>query len=100
MNHNLDMKGKYISNASHLSTLTSVYTPTLRATNIEFSNVANTGATDLIMKSGFTNFMPLNAVNGINVYNLILMHNNSLSGITSITASGELTGKKEGHLID
>ena len=52
MNQNLDMKGKSVSLASQLSTLTYVYTPTLRATNIEFWDVANIGAIDLRVKSG------------------------------------------------
>ena len=68
MNQNLDMKGKSISLASQLSALTYVYTPTIRAANIEFWDVSNTGATDLIIKSGFTNFIDLNTVNGFNVY--------------------------------
>ena len=46
MNQNLDMKGKSISLASQLSSLTYVYTPTLRATNIEFWGVANIVAND------------------------------------------------------
>ena len=62
------MNGKLISLASQLSTLTYVYTPTLRATNIEFSDVANTGATNLIFKSGLTNFMDCNVNDGINIY--------------------------------
>ena len=36
MRHHLDMKGKSISNATQLSALTYVYTPTIWATNIEF----------------------------------------------------------------
>ena len=56
MNQNLDVIRKSISLANQLSTLTDVYTPTIRATNIEFWDVANTGATDLIIKPGFTNF--------------------------------------------
>ena len=76
MNHHLDMKGKSISLASHLSALTYVYTPTLRATNIEFWDVANTGATDLIIKSGFTNFIGFNTINGINVYKPLLINTN------------------------
>ena len=67
MNQNLVMKGKSISLASQLSALTYVYTPTLRATNIEFWDVANTGATDLKTKSGFANFMSCNTINGINI---------------------------------
>ena len=67
MNHNLDMKGKSISGATQLSALTYVYTPTIRATNIEFWDVATTGDTDLIIKSGLFNFMSCNTTNGINV---------------------------------
>ena len=80
MNHHLDMKGKSISLASQLSALTYVYTPTLRATKIEFWDVANTGATDLIIKSGLTNFIAFTTINGINVYKPIIMNSNSLSG--------------------
>ena len=94
MNHNLDMKGKSISNATQLSALTYVYTPTIRATNIEFWDVGTSGDTDLKIKSGATDFMSLNTTNGINVYNPIIMKSNSLSGITSITASGDITGNK------
>ena len=68
MNQNLDMKGKSISLASQLSALTYVHTPKLRATNIEFWDVSNTGATDLINKSGLTNFAAVNTINGIHVY--------------------------------
>ena len=46
MSQNLGMKAKSISNASQLSAITNAYAPTLRATNIEFTDVANTGATD------------------------------------------------------
>ena len=67
MNQNLDMKRKSISNASQLSALTFVYTPTLRATNIDFSDVANSGATDLIIKSGATNFIAFNNSNSVNI---------------------------------
>ena len=56
MNPDLDMKEKSISLASQLSTLTYVYTPTIRATNIEFWDVASTGATDLIIKNRFDQF--------------------------------------------
>ena len=35
------MSRKFISNGSQLSAITYVYTPTLRATNIEFSDVEN-----------------------------------------------------------
>ena len=94
MNQNLDMKGKSISLASQLSALTYVYTPTLRATNIEFWDVSNTGATDLIIKSGKTNFVAFRTINGINIYKPIIMNSKSLSGITSIAASGDITGNK------
>ena len=68
---------KSISLANQLSTLTYVYTPTIRATNIEFWDVANIGATDLIIKSGFTNFMAFNTMNGINVYKPLSIKNNA-----------------------
>ncbi|MFM7984838.1 MAG: hypothetical protein ACKPKO_36515, partial [Candidatus Fonsibacter sp.] len=45
-----------------LSTLvahTNVNTPTIRTTNIEFSDVANSGATLLSIKSGTTTFMSM-----------------------------------------
>ena len=94
MNQNLDMKGKSISVANQLSALTYVYTPTIRATNIEFWDVATTGDTDFKIKSGATNVMSFNTSNGINVYNPIIMNSNSLSGIIGITASGDITGNK------
>ena len=47
MRHHLDMRGKSISNATQLSALTYVYTPTIRATNIEFWDVETSGVTDL-----------------------------------------------------
>ena len=90
MNQNLDMKGKSISFATQLSALTHVYTPTIRATNIEFWDVANTGATYLIIKSGLTNFIAFNTINGINVYKPVLMNNIFLSGLSSITATGDI----------
>ena len=65
MNQNLDTKGKQISNATQLSTITYMYTPTLMATNIEFSDVATSGASDLITKSGSTYVMPFNNINCI-----------------------------------
>ena len=72
INHNLDIRGKSKSLASQLSSLTYVYTPTNMATNIEFWDVANIGATELIIKSGFTNFKAFNTINGINVYKPLL----------------------------
>ena len=52
MNQNLDTKGNSISNASQVSSIAFVYTLILRATDIEFSDVAKSGASDLITKSG------------------------------------------------
>ena len=69
-----------------------MYTPALRATTIEFSDVANSRATDLMIKSGSTNFMTFNVSNGINIYKTILMNNNALSGIASISAAGDAAG--------
>ena len=45
INLHLHMQGKPISNATQLAPTTYVYTPTLRATHIEFSDVATSGAT-------------------------------------------------------
>ena len=90
INHNLDIRGKSKSPASQLSALTYVYTSTIRATNIEFWDVANIGATELIIKSGFTNFKAFNTINGTNVYKPLLINNNSFSGIMSITASSDI----------
>lgn len=58
------MKRKAISNAIPLSTLTYVDAPTLRA-NKELSDVANSGANNLIITTSSTNCMSLNASNGI-----------------------------------
>ena len=68
MKQNLDMSRQSIPDVSQLSTLTLVYTPTLRATSIEFSDVANSGATDLIIKSGSAKFMAFKDTDGINIY--------------------------------
>ena len=60
----LDAKQNLITTSSTLtlSTLiaqTNVNTPTIRTTNIEFSDVANSGATLLSIKSGTTTFMSM-----------------------------------------
>ena len=77
MNHNLDLKGQTIANANQLSAITCVYTPTWGALNIEFSDVGNSGATDLKTKSGSTNFMTFNVSNGINFCKPLSMNNSS-----------------------
>ena len=38
--------------------------------------------------------MSFNTTNGIDVYKPIIMNSNALSGITSITATGDITGNK------
>ena len=38
--------------------------------------------------------MVFNTINGINIYKPIKMNSHPLSGITSITASGDITGDK------
>ena len=58
-----------------------------KATNKQFSDVETGGATDLIRKSVSTKFMALNANRCINIYKLLFMHNNELSGITTITVT-------------
>ena len=65
---NLDMNGKSISNVSQLASINFMYTFTLRATYLDFTDVANSGATDLIIKSGSTDFMSFSVSNSINVY--------------------------------
>ena len=67
MNQNLDMKGKSISNAIQLSSITYVYTPAWRAMHIEFSDVASGKATDLLIKSGSTIFMSFNVSIGMSL---------------------------------
>ena len=52
--------------------------PALRTTHIEFSDVASSGATELIIKSSF-NFMVFNFINGINMYKPLVMNNSALS---------------------
>ena len=79
---------KCISNAIQLSAITFAYTPTLRSTNIEFSDVATSGATGFIIKSGSLTFMAFNVSDGIHVYKPFLMSINALSGISSVSASG------------
>ena len=69
-----------------------MYTTALRATTIEFSDVENIGATDLIIKSGSTHLMDFNVSNGINIYKHLLINNNALSGIYSIVASSDIAG--------
>ena len=51
MNQQLSMQGKSISMATQLSTLTFVNTPNLKSTHIEFSIVATSGATGLMLES-------------------------------------------------
>ena len=79
MNHALDMKGKSIYNANQLSALTSVNTPTLRATTVEFSDGSASGATDLIIKSGSTNFMAFNVNYGIDICKTLLLNHDKKS---------------------
>ena len=57
MNQSLDMKGKTISNAIQLSALLYVYALTLSATNIEFSDVATSGATAFIINASSNSVM-------------------------------------------
>ena len=65
-NQHLEMTRNSIFATTELSTITYVYTPTLRATHIESSDVATSGANNLTIKSGSTNFMAFNVSDGIN----------------------------------
>ena len=88
----IDMQGQSISNASQLSAITYVYTLSLRPTHIEFLDVAYSGATDLINESGLINFMAFNVSSGFNIYNPLVMNKNALSGISSMSGSGDIAG--------
>ena len=67
----------------------------LRATHIEFSDVATSGATDVLIKSSGITLMSFDVSNGMTIKKHLSMHNNALGEVTSIsattdTASGRL----------
>ena len=62
MHHNLVMKGMSISEATSLSALSYVYTPTVRTRNIEFWDVDTSGGTDLNIISGANTFMAFSTI--------------------------------------
>ena len=63
--------------------------PTLRATNIELYDVSTSGATDF-NQSCSTSFMACSVTDGINIYKNLLQNNNTLNGIISMLASGDI----------
>ena len=75
MHHHLDMKGKSIHDATNLSALSYVYTPTVRTRNIEFWDVGTSGSTNLNIISGADTFMSFSTISTnvkINVFKPIL----------------------------
>ena len=72
---------KQINMASQLSTLTFVNTLTWRATNIEFSDVGRSGATDSNTKASSTKFYDIQCYNGINGYQPLTRHNISVYSV-------------------
>ena len=66
---------------SQSSALSYVQTPRLRATLIEFYDVATSGATDLTIKSVPKQFMSFNDMNGNSIYQPIRCINVSVSDI-------------------
>ncbi|MFM7984721.1 MAG: hypothetical protein ACKPKO_35900, partial [Candidatus Fonsibacter sp.] len=66
----LDTKQNLITPSTNLTigsltAQTNVITPVLRTTNIEFSDVANSGATALSIKSGASTIMTMSPTDGI-----------------------------------
>ena len=70
--------------ASQLSKLTFVNTLTLRATNIEFTDVGTSGATYLNTKASSTTFYAIQCYNGINDYQPLARHNTSVYTIYNL----------------
>ncbi|MFM7981321.1 MAG: hypothetical protein ACKPKO_18595 [Candidatus Fonsibacter sp.] len=82
----MDTKQNLITTSSTLTlsnivAQTNVNTPTIRATNIEFSDVANSGATLLSIKSGTTTFMSMAPTVGINNFTYSDFNNNYVYNI-------------------
>ena len=91
MLHHLDMRGKSIHNATNLSALTHVYTPTVRTRNIEFWDVDTSGSTNLNIISGADTFMSFSTISTnvkINVFKPILSVEDIQAGsITTISGN-------------
>ena len=93
MRHNLVMKGMSISEATNLSALSYVYTPTVRTRNIEFWDVDTSGNTNLNIKSGADTFMSFSTISSnvkINVFKPILSVEDIQSGSLT-TLSGNIS---------
>ncbi|MFM7984868.1 MAG: hypothetical protein ACKPKO_36665, partial [Candidatus Fonsibacter sp.] len=69
---------------SSLVALTNVNTPTIRTTNIEFSDVASSGATDLSTKSGASTIMTMSPTVGIKHFTYTDFNNKYLYNISDI----------------
>ena len=93
MLHHLDMRGKSIHNATNLSALSYVYTPTVRTRNIEFWDVDTSGGTDLKIISGANTFMAFSTISTnvkINVFKPILSVEDIQAGSLT-TISGNIS---------
>ncbi|MFM7979494.1 MAG: hypothetical protein ACKPKO_09285, partial [Candidatus Fonsibacter sp.] len=93
----LDAKQNLITTSSTLtlSTLvaqTNVNTPTIRTTNIEFSDVASSGATLLSIKSGTTTFMTMAPTVGIKHVTYSDFNNNYVYNINEIVGINNIMG--------
>ncbi|MFM7983652.1 MAG: hypothetical protein ACKPKO_30445, partial [Candidatus Fonsibacter sp.] len=76
---------------SSLVALTNVNTPTIRTTNIEFSDVASSGATDLSIKSGAITILTMSPTVGINHFTY-KDFNNYLYDISDIVGINHIIG--------
>ena len=93
MRHNLVMKGMSISEATNLSALSYVYTPTVRTRNIEFWDVDTSGSTNLNIISGVNTFMSFSTISSnvkINVFKPILSVEDIQAGSLT-TISGNIS---------
>ena len=57
---------------------------------MSFSDVDNSRATGLIIKSGSNNFIAFNVNNGVNIYKPLLMNRNACNGIPTVSATSDI----------
>ncbi|MFM7985501.1 MAG: hypothetical protein ACKPKO_39920, partial [Candidatus Fonsibacter sp.] len=93
----MDAKQNLITTSSPLtlSTLvaqTNANTPTIRTTNIEFSDVASSGATLLSIKSGMTTFMSMAPTAGIKHFTYSDFNNNYVYNVKEISGIDNILG--------
>ena len=75
-----------------LTAQTHVITHFLRTTNIEFSDVANSGATALSLKSGASTIMTMSPTAGIKHFTYTDFNNNYLYNISDIVVINNIRG--------